>query len=77
MNNQGSVVGIVVSKLGTRKLDNIPQNVNYAIKGSYALSLLETYSDKLAPEPEQKAPLNFEETVEKVKDSVVLIFVYE
>ena len=44
----GSVVGVVVSKLDALRaasaLNDIPQNVNFAIKGNVALSFLEAHS---------------------------------
>ena len=54
-----------------------PQNVNYAVKSTYALALLEPYldSDAPAPKPATKTP-QFEDMVAKAQQSVVLILGY-
>lgn len=76
----GNVIGVVVSKLGLKALKatgDIPQNVNYAVKSTYALALLEPYLDSTAPEPNQSASKpRFEDMVAKAQQSVVLILVY-
>ena len=54
LDESGNVVGVVVSKLGlkaARATGDIPQNVNYAVKSTYALALLEPYLGTNAPEP--------------------------
>lgn len=83
LDDNGRVVGVVVSSLGrsaNSKL-GVLQNVNYAVKGSYALSLLETYLPANPPAPQSAAApaaakLALEELVEKVQPSIVLILVY-
>ena len=76
----GNVVGVVVSKLGLKAAmatGDIPQNVNYAVKSTYALTLLEPYLGANAPAPNDGVErLSFEEMVEKAQPSVVLILVY-
>ena len=80
LDENGNVIGVVVSKLGlkaARATGDIPQNVNYAVKSTYALALLEPYLDSSAPEPNQSAAkLRFEDMVAKAQQSVVLILVY-
>ncbi len=80
LDESGNLVGVVVSKLGMKaaKLTgDIPQNVNYAVKGAYALALLEPYLGNDAPEPNQPANKpRFEDMVARAQDSVVLILVY-
>ncbi len=80
LDENGNLVGVVVSKLGLKvaKLTgDIPQNVNYAVKGAYALALLEPYLGNDAPEPNQPAiKPRFEDMVARAQQSVVLILVY-
>jgi S1-C subfamily serine protease len=80
LDENGNVVGVVVSKLGIKAVKltgDIPQNVNYAVKGAYALALLEPYLGNDAPEPTQPAiKPRFEDMVAKAQQSVVLILVY-
>lgn len=80
LDENGNVIGVVVSKLGLKALKatgDIPQNVNYAVKSTYALALLEPYLDASAPEPNQSAAKpRFEDMVAKAQQSVVLILVY-
>ena len=80
LDENGNVIGVVVSKLGlkaVRATGDIPQNVNYAVKSTYALALLEPYLDGSAPEPNQSASKpRFEDMIAKAQQSVVLIVVY-
>ena len=78
LDENGNLIGIVVSKLGlkaTQATGDIPQNVNYAVKSAYALALLEPYLDKNAPEPRQGAK-SFEDMVAQAQLSVVLVLAY-
>jgi TPR repeat protein len=77
----GNVVGVVLAKLNAMKMAKItgdlPQNVNYAVKSSYVLPLLEPYRVNLAPASGvSSSPKKIEDVVEKVQKSVVLILVY-
>ena len=80
LDEYGIVVGVVVSKLGLKAIKatgDIPQNVNYAVKSTYALALLEPYLDSSAPEPNQSGlKPRFEDMIAKAQQSVVLILVY-
>jgi len=80
LDENGNVIGVVVSKLGLKALKatgDIPQNVNYAVKSTYALALLEPYLESIAPEPNQAAGKpRFEDMIAKAQQSVVLILVY-
>ena len=80
LDENGNLVGVVVSKLGLKAATitgDLPQNVNYAVKGAYALALLESYLSNDAPEPNQgTAKPRFEDMVAKAQQSVVLILVY-
>jgi hypothetical protein len=56
---------------------DIPQNVSYAVKGTYALALLEPYLGADAPAPNNgTSKQSFEDMVAKVQKSVVLILFY-
>ena len=80
LDEAGNVVGVVVSKLGLKAMKatgDIPQNVNYAVKSTYALALLEPYLGADAPAPNNRAAKqSFEDMVAKAQKSVVLILVY-
>ena len=80
LDENGNLVGVVVSKLGLKaaKLTgDLPQNVNYAVKSAYALALLEPYLGSDPPEPNQTSTKpRFEDMVAKAQQSVVLVLVY-
>lgn len=80
LDESGNVIGVVVSKLGlkaAKATGDIPQNVSYAVKSTYALALLESYLGNNAPAPNEGGPkLSFEDMVAKAQESVVLILVY-
>ncbi len=80
LDENGNLIGIVVSKLGIRGAEvtgDIPQNVNYALKSAYALALLEPYMDSSAPEPKQPSQKQtFADMVSTAQQSTVLIIVY-
>jgi TPR repeat protein len=80
LDENGNLVGVVVSKLGLKaaKLTgDLPQNVNYAVKSAYALALLEPYLGSDPPEANQSsAKPRFEDMVAKAQQSVVLILAY-
>ena len=78
----GEVAGIVTSMLhplATLQLAGaLPQNVNYAIKKSYILALLDSYPKIRADMhcATTKRKLSFEDAVAKVRKSTVLVLVY-
>jgi S1-C subfamily serine protease len=80
LDDNGNLIGVVIAKLGlnaAKATGDLPQNVSYAVKSSYALALLEPYLGIDAPEPYQKdANRQFEDMVEVARQSVVLILVY-
>ena len=75
----GNLIGIVESTLDPLTMakveGEIPQNVNYAVKSSYILPLLDDVQDlpALIAAP---AGTKFEDTVSNVQKSVVLILIY-
>jgi S1-C subfamily serine protease len=80
LDENGNLVGVVVSKLGlnaAKLTGDLPQNVNYAVKSAYALALLEPYLGSDPPEPNQTSTKpRFEDMVAKAQQSVVLVLVY-
>ena len=78
LDEYGNLIGIVVSKLGMKAAQatgDIPQNVNYALKSTYALALLEPYLGD-NPAPPNAVKMKFEDMVAKTQQSVVLLLVY-
>ena len=78
----GNVVGIVAARLGVEigkavTSDELPENVNYAVKSSLLLSFLESVPEvdaKLkAPNVKDEA---FEDVVKSAQDAAVLVLVY-
>jgi S1-C subfamily serine protease len=76
LNMKGEVIGIVNATLNQvvmlKKTGTLAQNVNYAIKLSYALPLLYEANVKII-KPKQIKKLKKTELVKKVKKSIVLI----
>jgi S1-C subfamily serine protease len=81
IDSTGNVIGIVVAKMGDVETltatGSIPQNVNYAIKSSFALALLETLpkSPQNLKPPFQKER-NAADVVDEAQKAVVLILCY-
>jgi len=79
---KGNIVGVVVARLNDayvmRGTGSVPQNVNYAVKKAYVLALLDSYpkvSQKIKT-AELSKPLKFEDAVNKVRQSTVLVVTY-
>jgi S1-C subfamily serine protease len=72
VNNRGEFVGIIVSKLNSENVqatyDFRPENVSYAVKSDYALSLI-----RLIDESKRASKSIAVKNVAQVEDSVVLI----
>ena len=82
VDERGNVVGVVSAKLGMAigeagTSDELPENVNYAVKSSFLLSFLESASDVSA---KLKEPVTvdrkFEDVVKSAQDAAVLVLVY-
>ena len=78
----GNVVGIIVARLNDgfvlHATGSLAQNVNYAIKKSYAVAFIDTQTEapiQLQPASESKA-ISFEAAVERVRRATVLVVVY-
>jgi TPR repeat protein len=82
VDERGNVIGVVVAKLSEKTTmeltGSLPQNVNYALKSSFVLALLESVGDisNEMPDLHTKNKLSFENIVDKVRNSVVLILAY-
>ena len=82
MNSKGNVVGVVAAKLSELATlatsGSLPENVNYAVKSSYALSLLESVLEASArlKEPNTKER-KFEDVVKEVQSASALVIVGE
>lgn len=77
----GHIIGVIVSKLNEAYLlsrnGDMAQNVNYAIKKSYTYALLDSHpkiADMIVEKDDKEIP--FEEAVEKVNKSTVLVIIY-
>lgn len=82
VDEHGNVVGVVSAKLGVtigraRTSDELPENVNYAVKSSLLLNFLESVPGVSA---KLKQPITadrkFEDVVKSAQDAAVLILVY-
>lgn len=78
VDNRGNVIGVVTAKLSQKAAINttgtIAENVNYALKSSYVLILLESLpeiSDKLADENTRELPSD--KIAEKLQNSTYFI----
>lgn len=82
VDERGNVVGIVTATLNPlaalRTSGSLPQNVNYAIKSAYALTLVESKPNLPATRREaqpEKQP-STEEVVRQMQEATVLVMVY-
>jgi len=81
VDERGNVVGVVSAKLNAaaalKSSGALPENVNYAVKSGYLLSLLEVFADGQLKLKEVNAKeMKFEEVVERAKQAAVLVLVY-
>lgn len=78
IDDQGNLIGIIIAKLGVdaaKAIGDIPQNVNYAVKSSYARALLEPVLGEMKDRPDQSPKPMFEDMITRARESVVMIFV--
>jgi TPR repeat protein len=80
----GNVIGVVVARLNALKLlkerGSIPQNVNYAVKGSFAGAFLESLPNvarKLKDAKTRAKTRKFPEVAQEVQAATVLILINE
>jgi S1-C subfamily serine protease len=81
VDERGNVVGVVTAQLNQdaalQSTGTLAQNVNYAVKSSYLLSLIEAIPEaNLGIMGEKSSDQKFESVVDDVKKSAVLIFGY-
>jgi hypothetical protein len=82
VNSVGNAVGIVTARLSDKvALETsgaLPQNVNYAIKGSYVLSFLESLPEVASrlKEPWPARERRFEDVAKEAEDAAALVLVY-
>lgn len=82
IDRNGNVIGLVTAKLDDLKIlkitGSLPQNVSYALKGSFMAAFLETVpelADKLRA-PNASTDRKFEEVVKEAQNAAVLVLVY-
>lgn len=79
---RGNVVGVVTMQLNAEKAmqitGSLPQNINYATKSSYVLSLLESLPDVSSKikEPWPARDRKFEDLVKEAQEATALVLVY-
>jgi S1-C subfamily serine protease len=82
VDEHGNVVGVVSAKLGVEigkaiTSDELPENVNYAVKSSFLLSFLESVPDVSAKlKTPNTADEKFSDVVQSAQDAAVLVLVY-
>ena len=76
VDSKGSIVGVVVSKLNAiavaKATDDIPQNINFAIKASTVINLLDAKSVKYRIDASSK-DLSIEAVTQRMKEYTVKI----
>ncbi|MEI8140855.1 MAG: trypsin-like peptidase domain-containing protein [bacterium] len=78
----GNIAGVIVARLNdafvVQNTGSIAQNVNYAVKKSYSMAFIENNQEasKQTQVAGETKRLPFEEAVEKVRKSTVLVVVY-
>ncbi len=81
LDNNGNVVGVVTSKLkenmALKFSGSLPQNINYAVKSSFALALVEKQPEVAKILPPAAPPRPFEEVAAATQEAVVQVLVYE
>ena len=79
----GNVIGVVTAKLrastALAKTGNLPENVNYAVKGTFVMGFLESVPDVAAEmlNPKPRRSREFTEVVSEAEKASVMILVYE
>jgi S1-C subfamily serine protease len=79
----GNVVGVVTAKLSAgaalATTGDLPENVNYAVKGTFVMGFLESVPDVAAEmlDPKPRRSREFTEVVSEAEKASVMILVYE
>ncbi len=81
LDDSGNVYGVIVAMLDAetafKTSGSLPQNVNYAVKSTYAQALLDTMPEvagKLLP---PGAKVSFNDAVKRVEKSIVMVLTYK
>ena len=81
LDNNGNVIGVIVSMLDAKVVfqlsGSLPQNVNYAIKGPYAMALLNMLPEVANILPAPIRAKNFEKALEMARISTVMVLAFE
>jgi S1-C subfamily serine protease len=79
INEKGQFIGVIVSKINEiyflHEAGVLPQQINYAIKGSYVKELCSGIEDIKNAKREMNIN-SFEDAIQNITDSSVLIFIY-
>jgi uncharacterized protein len=79
----GNVIGVVTAKLNAgaalAKTGDLPENVNYAVKGTFVMGFLESVPEVAAEmlDPKPRRSREFTEVVSEAEKASVMILVYE
>lgn len=77
----GNVIGIIVAMLDAKAAfkitGSLPQNVNYAVKSTYAQALLDTLPEVSGNLLSAYRKKSFDDVVDRVKKCVVMVVAYE
>jgi S1-C subfamily serine protease len=79
----GNVIGVITAKLrastALAKTGNLPENVNYAVKGTFVMGFLESVPEVAAEmlDPKPRRSREFTEVVNEAEKASVMILVYE
>lgn len=81
VDEQGCVVGVITATLNAERMlattGNVPQNVNYALKSSHLLALLESLKMSAGQfAPASGALVGFEEAARRAEDAAGTVLVY-
>ena len=79
----GNVIGVVTAKLSIgvalAKTGDLPENVNYAVKGTFVMGFLESVPEVAAEmlDPKPRRSREFTEVVSEAEKASVMILVYK
>ena len=81
LDNSGNIIGVIVAMIDAKTAFNItgslPQNVNYAVKSTYAQAIIDTMPEVAAKLLSPSRNSSFDAAVDRVKKSVVMVLTYE
>ncbi len=81
LDKNGNVIGIIVAILNAETAfkvsGSLPQNVNYALKSTCAQALIDTVPTAIDGLMKPHGRKSFDDVVERVKKSVVMVLSYE